>query len=133
MSSPWAIQQLLVSRTRDDVTVPGLTPRANWGAVVEGAVDLLAWAANRYRLQNALKKLEPNIQKIMPKDGGVLVLIVYCAAMSKLFQSAYVVRAGYDATQTYSSYQELISRTGTVSTACPEGWVRSEEYLWITK
>lgn len=135
----WSLQKLLISNARDAVTVPGLTPKTNWGKYVTGAVDLLVWFLNVSRYRDALKALEPDIKKMLPVGGGVLIRVAYCTTAGptsmegkRLFQSATAARAGMDAGQTLSSYKELISSTGAVSTSCPESWRSSEEYLWIT-
>jgi hypothetical protein len=135
----WSLQQLLMSNARDAITVPGLTPKADWGKVLTGAVNLLVWFLNDSRVRAALKALEPDIKKMLPVGGGVLVCLAYCTTAGptslqgeRLFQSAAAVRAGIDAAKTLSSYKEITSTTGTVSAACPESWRRSEEYLWIT-
>src|SRR4051794_3877817 len=111
----WSVQEILVSRARDNVTVPGLSDKVNWGAVVEGAMDLFAGTMNHFRLQTALNNMESDVKHLMPKGGGVLVLVVYCTADGpRVFNCASAVRGGLDGVQTFLSYQKLFENKDTI-------------------
>lgn len=138
MDNNWNLQGLLAARARDNVTVPGLTPKVNWGSVVSGGMDLLCWGLNKYRVSKALQSIEPDIAKFMPKDGGgVLVLVSYCTATGdsiyngKLFQNAAAQLGASTATEAFNRYT-LRNANGSIYASCPEGWNRSEEFLWVS-
>jgi hypothetical protein len=113
----------------------------------DGAEELLklgiGWLlniTNKYKLEEYLKSLEPQIRHQMPKSGGVLVGVVFQEApyhyvdfSSKLFMYAYVLGGGMNIQTVYLSYQKRIDLTGTVSKGTyNESWQKTEEFLWIT-
>lgn len=135
---PLSVQNLILERARNNVIVPGLTPKVSWEAVVSQGVTILSDVLNKHRVGNRLKELGPNIKRLLPKGGGVLVIVAYCNTVAatalkgqRIFLSADAVLGGLDAADTFSLWRKK-NAGGTISAACPEGWSRTEDYLWIT-
>lgn len=117
------------------MTVPGLTSKVPWESIVTGAVSILTYCTNHIKLQNGLKALEPDIARLKPDGGGVLILTEYWTTEilggQRIFQRASALRGGKDLT-TLKNYEEEISRTGIIYQTPPNSWKREVEYLWVT-
>lgn len=90
-----------------------------------------------HRTKRELEKLEPDIEKAMPKTGGVLVRVTTkqwkhpdpTGARAKGFMGASIAVTG---PTPQAAIRKWYSRPRFLQGA-PEGWVKSDQFLWVTR
>jgi hypothetical protein len=89
-----------------------------------------------WRINQEIEKLEPEIRKAMPRNGGVLICVGVkewehadpVGAKARMFLNMHVAGAGSRPDQVVKQY---LARPRMVQ-AAPKGWVRVDEFIWVT-
>ena len=101
----------------------------------QGVIALGGWLLSN-RIDRELKDLQPEIDKVMPDKGGVLVCVGLqeweipdaTGTKAQMFLSIHVAGSGPDMRSVLMRYLEqprLVQGT-------PSGWVRVDKYVWVT-
>jgi len=95
-------------------------------------VDVVGYFSARYGAKQAMDKLTPAITAKMPQVGGVLVGLRYQRREDdegpRSFMFAWIVGSGADARFVLKN-----ASGDTISQSCWEGFVKEDEYIWISK
>lgn len=98
------------------------------------SLKLNSYAVTR-RVEHELKALEPEITKIMPPNGGVLVVVgikewAMADATGSRAQSFMSLHIGGTGASAKSVVADYINRPRMVQGA-PRGWRRVDSFVWI--
>ncbi len=114
------------------------------GSGVGAAAELLQKAVIQlgefslgYRIKKELEKLEPDIERAMPKTGGVLVRVTVkqwkqqdpTGAKAKAFMGAGIATTG---ATPQAAFRKWYSQPRLLQNA-PKGWVTSDQFVWVTR
>ncbi|UCC74800.1 MAG: hypothetical protein JSV86_09705 [Gemmatimonadota bacterium] len=109
------------------------------GAGVEALHAAVSWLGGlglAWRISQEFKRLEPQVQKAMPRDGGVLVCIGVkewehhdaAGAKARMFLNMHIAGAGKRPDQILDRYL----KQPRIVQGAPRGWVRKDEFIWVT-
>ena len=89
-----------------------------------------------YRVNKELEALKPAIEKVMPSQGGVLVVVGiqewatadFTGNKARSFMGLFIAGSGSSPESVFKRYRS----TPSMVQGAPAGWVRMEEYVWVT-
>ena len=119
---------------------PTALTRSAWGNAVTLAPSVLAWVADKglaLRVDQEVARLRGEIDKAMPRDGGVLIVVGIQESRvpddngfrHPTVLEAYVGGSGRSA-------QEAVNRflsSDRLDRGAANGYVRRDSFLWITR